>query len=326
VNSFSYLRQIEKASGEPTAHVEPPERPLPRVLDLAARSAFHVPRLEPVPGWYFGQWDRKDPRAWTRRLIWKRAQSRGYDGPVTTGWYFGLRFNHHLSSDMSQCTYVDARYEPNEMYAMSKLIGRGMCVVDVGANEGVFTLMAAKLAGRDGSVHSFEPSARDRERLLANVSANGLSNVTVHPEALGRAEGKAVLEVSAAGRPGHNTIGGFAYSDTAPAYSLEVDVTTLDSIADAARLSRLDLLKIDVEGSETAVLQGAQDALRRFRPIVFAEAQDASLRQQGSSVAELLELLRASDYEVKVFGPSGTAEPLTGESLTGQNLLCLPRA
>jgi hypothetical protein len=50
------------------------------------------------------------------------------------------------------------------------------------------------------------------------------------------------------------------------------------------------------------------------------------LRQQGSSVAELLELLRASDYEVKVFGPSGSPEALTGDQLTGQNLLCLPRA
>ncbi len=227
---------------------------------------------------------------------------------------------------MSQCTYVDERYEPNEMYAMSKLIGRGACVVDVGANEGVFTLMAAKLAGPDGTVHSFEPSARDRERLLANVSLNNLTNVTVHAEALGRAAGKAVLEVSAAERPGHNTIGGFAYSDTTPAYSLEVDVTTLDAVADAARLTRLDLLKVDVEGSETAVLQGAQASLRRFRPIVFAEAQDASLRQQGSSVGELLELLRAYDYDVKVFGPSGATETLTGDQLTGQNLLCLPRA
>jgi len=53
-----------------------------------ARSAFHVGRLEPVPG-----------------------------------WYFGLRFNHHLLGDMCQCTYVDGRYEPNEMFEMSTLIG-----------------------------------------------------------------------------------------------------------------------------------------------------------------------------------------------------------
>jgi FkbM family methyltransferase len=249
---------------------------------------------------------------------------RDYDGPVMTDWYFGLRFNHHLSGDMSQCTYVDARYEPNEMYAVSRLLRPGMTAVDVGANAGVFTLMAAKLVSPSGTVHAFEPSPRDRDRLRANLAANNLVNVTVHPVALGRAAGKAVLAVSGAEHPGHNTIGGFAYSDDDAPYSLEVEVATLDEIAAAQKLDRLDLLKIDVEGSETAVLQGAEESLRRFRPVIVVEGQDASLQQQGSSVTELLQVLRANDYEVKVFGPSGTAEPVLDEHLTGLNLLCLP--
>jgi FkbM family methyltransferase len=226
---------------------------------------------------------------------------------------------------MSQCTYVDARYEPNEMYAMSKLIGPGMCVVDVGANAGVFTLIAAKLVGASGTVHAFEPSPRDRERLVANVRTNELSNVHVHASALGRAAGKAVLAVAGAGHPGHNTIGGFAYSADADSYSLEVEVSTLDDFVKEQKLARLDLLKIDVEGSETAVLQGARDSVRRFRPVIVAEAYDPSLRQLGTSAPELLQLLRSYDYEIRVFGPSGTAEPLVGDQLTGVNVLCLPK-
>jgi FkbM family methyltransferase len=244
---------------------------------------------------------------------------------VNTDWYFGLRFNHHLSGDMSQCTYVDARYEPNEMFAMSKLIGPGMCVLDVGANAGVFTLMAARLVGASGAVHAFEPSPRDRDRLLANVAANGLSNVQVHAAALGRAAGKAVLAVSGAGHPGHNTIGGFTYAADADSYSLEVDVTTLDDFAAQQGLPRLDLLKIDVEGSETSVLQGARETLRKFRPVIVAEAYDPSLRQLGTSASELLHLLRSAGYEIRVFGPSGTAEPLVDDKLTGVNILCLPK-
>jgi len=298
---------------------------LPKALDLLARSTFRVGRLEPVPGWQFGQWDHKDPLAWLRRSIWRLAQSGGYDGPVTTGWYLGMRFNHHLLGDMSQCTYVDGRYEPNEMHAISKLIGPGMTVVDVGANAGVFTLEAAKLVGAQGSVHAFEPSPRDRERLLANVSLNALANVHVHAEALGRATGKAVLAVSGSDHPGHNTIGGFSYAADARAYSVEVDVTSLDDFAAAQRLTRLDLLKIDVEGSETAVLQGARESLRRFRPAVVVEAYDPSLRQLGTSASELLQLLRDSGYELRVFGPSGRPEPLIGDELTGVNLLCLPQ-
>ena len=147
----------------------------------------------------------------------------------------------------------------------------------------------------------------------------------VHAEALGRATGKAVLAVSGSDHPGHNTIGGFSYAADARAYSVEVDVTSLDDFAAAQRLTRLDLLKIDVEGSETAVLQGARESLRRFRPAVVVEAYDPSLRQLGTSASELLQLLRDSGYELRVFGPSGRPEPLIGDELTGVNLLCLPQ-
>lgn len=294
-------------------------------FDMAARAAFHTGRLEPVPGWYFGQWDRRDPRAWARRALWRLARQRNYDGPITTSWYFGLRFNHHLSGDMSQCTYVDARYEPNEMYAVAQLIKPGTCFVDVGANAGIFTIMAARLAGEHGAVHAFEPSPRDRERLLANVALNRLTNVTVHGEALGSARSKAMLAVSGAERPGHNTIGGFMYADDAAAYSVEVEVTTLDEVAETAGLTRLDVMKIDVEGYETAVLHGGRATVERFRPVMLVEAQDESLRQAGSSATELLGFVRSFGYEVKVFGPTGVPEPIDGDRITGLNLLCVPR-
>jgi FkbM family methyltransferase len=244
---------------------------------------------------------------------------------VTTPWYLGTRFNHHLTADMSQCTYVDARYEPNEMYEMSKVLGPGMTVLDVGANAGVVTLLAAALVGPGGRVHAFEPSPRDRSRLTANVDASGLTNVSVHAEALGRETGKAVLRVSSAERPGHNTIGGFAYAADAPTDAAEVVVTTLDEFVGAEGLTRLDFVKLDVEGSETAVLQGGRESLGRFRPVLITEAYDPSLRELGTSAAELLALLRDLGYGLFVFGPAGAPEPLDGDRLTGVNLLCLPR-
>jgi FkbM family methyltransferase len=258
-----------------------------------------------------------------RRVIWRTAQARQYDGPIVTSWSMGQRFNHHLAGDMSQCTFVDGRYEPNEMYALSRLLRPGMCVFDVGANAGVFTLLAAALVG-EGVVYAFEPSPRDRTRLVANVRLNALSNVRVRGEGLGSAVGKATLAVASAEHPGHNTLGGFVYSDDA-AYSVDVDVVTLDSVVAVEGLLRLDVLKIDVEGAESAVLRGATAALRRFRPIILVEAQDTSLREAGSSLHELLGLLRDARYDLEVFGSSGLAEPLVGDEITGLNLLCLPR-
>ena len=278
-----------------------------------------------MPGWRFGQWDRRDPKAWLRRLIWQVAQSRDFDGPVTTDWYLGLKFNHHLRGDISRCTYVDGRYEPNEMFAMSRLLAPGMCVVDAGANEGLFTILAARIVGESGIVHAFEPSPREQGRLEANLAVSRLSNVRVHRSALGRAPGMTTLHVAGARHPGHNAIGGFIYAGTVEEESVEVEVGTLDQAARDEKLTRLDLLKIDVEGAEVEVLHGAGEVLGQLRPVVLAEAQDESLRRMGSNVGELLKLLSSHDYEVKVFGESGTPEALIDDRVTGLNLICFPR-
>jgi FkbM family methyltransferase len=243
---------------------------------------------------------------------------------VTTDWYLGLKFNHHLRGDISRCTYVDGRYEPNEMFAVARLLAPGMCVVDAGANEGLFTILAARIVGESGTVHAFEPSPREQSRLQANLAVNRLSNVKVHRTALGRAPGKSTLRVAEASHPGHNALGGFMYAGTVLEESVEVDIVTLDQAVRGEKLTRLDLLKIDVEGSEVDVLQGADEVLRTLRPVVLAEAQDESLRRMGSNVGELLKLLRAHDYEVKVFGESGHAETLVDDRATGLNVLCLP--
>jgi len=298
---------------------------LPKAVDAMARSAFRLRELEAVPGWRFGQWDRGDPLAWLRRAIWQLAQSRHYDGPVTTDWYLGLKFNHHLWGDISRCTYVDGRYEPNEMFAMAKLLAPGMCVVDAGANEGLFTILAARIVGESGAVHAFEPSPREQGRLHANLAVNHLANVKVHHAALGRALGKSTLRIAGASHSGHNALGGFIYAGTVLEESVEVDVVTLDQAMREQKVTRLDLLKIDVEGSEVEVLKGADEVLRTLRPVVLAEAQDESLRRMGSNVGELLKLLRSNDYEVKVFGDSGNAEAVVDDRVNGLNVLCLPR-
>jgi FkbM family methyltransferase len=296
------------------------------VVDALARAAFALPVLAPVPGWKFGGWNDKDARAHLRHRLWWWAHERGYDGPVTTSWYFGVRFNHHLAGDASFCTYVDGRYEPNEMSAIARLLRPGMCFVDVGANEGLFTLLAAALVGSNGAVHAFEPSPRERARLEENLSLNRFTNVRVHPSALGSAHRKASLSVSGPEHPGHNTLGGFAYPEGEGAYTLDVDVQTLDEVVAGEGLERVDMVKIDVEGFETAVLGGAHDTLRIHRPVLLIEAYDPSLREAGSSVDELLRLLRDAGYVVSEFGASGTPEPLAGDVPRSTNVLCLPRA
>jgi FkbM family methyltransferase len=294
-----------------------------RLLGFVARRCFRLGRLQPDGEWRFGAWNRRFPLAWVRRLLWSFAHHLHFDGPVVTPWFAGLRFQHHLVGDMSRCTFVDGRYEPNEMSAVAARLRPGMCVLDVGAHEGLYTLLAARLVSPGGTVHAFEPSPRERARLQENIALNQLTNVQVHETAVGDAAGTAVLHVAGADYAGHNTMGAFGYPTTTLEAAVEVEVVSLDTFASEHALPNVDLLKIDVEGSETSVLRGAQKLLRKHRPVILVEAQDATLGTAGSSVDELIGILQAEGYRVMPFGPDGLPCPLDDRPGGSLNLLCV---
>jgi FkbM family methyltransferase len=294
-----------------------------RLLGFLARRSFRLGRLEPDGEWRFGAWNRRFPLAWARRLLWGLARRLHFDGPVVTPWFAGLRFQHHLVGDISRCTFIDGRYEPNEMSAVAARLRPGMCVLDIGAHEGLYTLLAARLVSPGGTVHAFEPSPRERARLLENIALNQLANVQVHEAAVGDAAGTAVLHVAGADYAGHNTMGAFGFATTTLEAAVEVEVVSLDRFASEHALPRVDLMKIDVEGSETSVLRGARTLIRTHRPVILVEAQDATLGPAGSSVGELVGILQAEGYRVLPFGADGLPAPL-GDQLGGSlNLLCV---
>ncbi len=138
---------------------------------------------------------------------------------------------------------------------------------DVGAFVGPYTLLASRRVGPDGRVVAFEPDARARSLLQRNIEANGATNVTVLPVALGDHEG--TVRFAASG----DSVGHIA-SDG----EVEVEMATLDGIC--ARLGfEPTVMKVDIEGGEAAAL-GGSDVARRVRTLVL-EVHEPELRQQG---------------------------------------------
>ncbi|HEV7862439.1 MAG TPA: FkbM family methyltransferase [Acidimicrobiia bacterium] len=168
-------------------------------------------------------------------------------------------------------------------------------VADVGAHIGVVTVLLAGLCPK-GHVYAFEPVAENHTHLAANVAANGLENVTVQRAALFDTDGEIALEYDA-GYPGGSHVG----DGGAAAPSLR-----LDTWARVEGLDRLDLVKLDVEGVELAVLDGAGETLRRLRPDLVVECNPVALPRFGaSSYAALLKRLRSLYPVVGVIGPGG---------------------
>jgi FkbM family methyltransferase len=178
-------------------------------------------------------------------------------------------------------------YEPEVTHAIAALTPADV-FVDVGANEGYFTLLAARAIGGHQRVHAFEPNPVARERLETSLENNGVRRgVGVHAVALTSARGDAALFLSDRG-PSFSSLRPQEAPAAAQTFtqSIQVAATTFDAWAEEANLLPT-LIKIDVEGGELLVLEGMTETLRRapgLRIICETPADspaDEFLRRQG---------------------------------------------
>jgi FkbM family methyltransferase len=224
---------------------------------------------------------------------------------------------------MGRVLYQSGCYEPNEMFFTGTYLGPGMVFVDVGANFGCFTLLAASRVGPSGTVLAVEPSSREVDELRSNLALNGIENVAIAPVAVGEVAGVATLLVAEEEHSGHNTLGSFVYDTKLLSYEA-VKVTTLDDLVDANRLERVDLVKIDVEGAELRVLEGAGAVLRERRPVILMELQRSSLQAQGASPDDILRLLDVAGYLVFGFDPASGYPSASADVTSSANIVSVP--
>jgi FkbM family methyltransferase len=208
-------------------------------------------------------------------------------------------------------------FEPRETALFRKLLRPGDKVVDVGANIGWFTLLAARIIGPSGRVLAFEPFPSSFDHLKRNLSINDFSNIDLFPIALDYTD--AVIHLAAATVENQGSVSAFACTE-----GVSVPTRRLDDLL--APNQRYRLLKIDVEGAEMRVLSGAQSALSdgRFENILF-EVNDRMLTRAGSSGAELLSLFRAHKYTLFRLLRGGFTTPLleTTNLRENENLLAV---
>jgi FkbM family methyltransferase len=293
----------------------------------AALLAPAAPQPRTQPSWRFAceYYEQRRWLACRRGALWEAARGR-LSVPLTLKWYHGMTVDVLLGNDNSLCLYVCGSFEPNEFAFLDRVLRPGMVFVDVGANDGYYTLFAAHRVGRSGRVLSVEPSTRERANLERNIARNGLTNITVIPVALGATCGTAELRLAQSAHSGHNTLGRFA-NDSVQAESVEqVDVRTLDSLTRDVALDRIDVMKIDVEGAEANVIAGARAVLAATRPLIVLEISDKALRGQGSDAQRLIAMLREMDYEIGVFSPkTGAIELLAEGRDLSLNVVAMPR-
>ncbi|PZV13509.1 MAG: hypothetical protein DCF22_10615 [Leptolyngbya sp.] len=273
------------------------------LIALAEKVADHEP-LELVPGWHFDSgWNSQQTPVQLRRIVWDEIKQRSLEPRILLTWYDNLKIFLHLGNDISSQLFVEGRYDPNEFYFLDKLLSPGMTVVDLGANEGLYTLFAAKQVGDLGIILSFEPSSREFQRLQDNLALNEeITNVQLFQIALSNISGTQILKVAADDHSGQNTLGDFTYEGVACLNTETVTVRRLDDVLEELAVQSVDVIKIDVEGAEHLVFEGAKKTIERDRPLILFELVDQALQKQGSSTHELLSYLRDLGYEIFAWG------------------------
>jgi FkbM family methyltransferase len=180
-------------------------------------------------------------------------------------------------------------FEPEQSALIEALLPKGGVFLDVGANIGYFTVLGGRSVGPTGRVYAFEPVEEIHRLLSTNVSLNGLENV----------EALALACFSSPGQMGMERASDSGKSHLSPAraHSKPVSLTTVDDFVALARIDRVDLIKIDTEGSDLEVLKGARRTVDRFRPAIIMELDHLS--RFGGSQSEVLQFFRRCGYEVR---------------------------
>ncbi len=168
----------------------------------------------------------------------------------------------------SVATFLLRDWTEPELRALDRFVRPGDTFLDIGANIGLFTLKAARLCGASGQVIAVEPGREALRQLRANLALNGWHHVRVADVALSDRSGEAALHHIALG---DDPQAFSLLSDGSGVPAETVRTLTLDLLAEEYGLTRLDCIKMDVEGAEPLVVAGGRATLGRFRPLVIFE-------------------------------------------------------
>ena len=213
----------------------------------------------------------------------------------------------------------------DESRLLQSLFPPGGTFFDVGANYGFYALMASHIGGPKSNVCAFEPQPRLSEALRRSKQANQFGQLRLFEMALGAQDGTADFFIPDTGSGVGSVLREHA-SQTRPVRQTTVTIATLDSVFSKENLCRLDVIKIDVEGAELAVLKGARETLGRLHPFVWFEMNPSAQSAAGHDQEDIYALLESLGYE-EFFDVAdfvrGIRRPIrTVDTLT--NVLALP--
>ena len=263
------------------------------VVQLVASANAHGPRwFKPQVNAFISQ---RVPGYWLRPNHVYRVRRQGLQ------W----ELNPHDAVDRDLFLYGEK--EPEDYELIRRLVKPGDTILDIGANFGFYAVSLAKALGTQTQVYAFEPHPHTFGRLSRHIALNGLTNVQAY--LVGLSDTVDLFEIRFEPQ---NTGGAYLAPPAALADTQRlVQVTTLDRFVQEHKLTRVDFVKVDIEGHEYRFLKGARDTLTRFLPPMMMEFSPHHLARSGQSMEAMLAELKAIGYREFFYRDGDRIRPFT---------------
>jgi FkbM family methyltransferase len=222
----------------------------------------------------------------------------------------GVRLFIDLSDHVIGLNILRGQYEQDEIRLVCGLLKRGDCAIDVGGHIGFFTMQMAEAVGAEGCIYAFEPLDANADLLERSIAENGFGGrVRFQRAAAGAASGTATLTF-----PVETLNSGGAYllrDGSAPLAGNRKKVVPLVAL-DSLDLQRpVRVIKMDVEGAEPQVLQGAARILKDDKPVILSELHPTQLeRASGITADQFLARIAAFGYRAHAVEHGGIGAPI----------------
>ena len=245
----------------------------------------------------FSRWYLRNPLLRLGKgLYWKKfcvPYLAWRDVELTCRTRGGIRMNLRLHEFIQNRLFFFGVWEPNITALFDSLLQPGDVAIDVGANIGYYTLLAAQKVGADGHVYAVEPNPAVRSLLKRHLEMNGLDNVTIIAAAAWDATTTGTLHVHGYDC-GASSLRNFDGSEAAA----QVQLVRLDDVVRQEHRERIGLIKIDIEGAEAHALRGLSAILAgNPRVRVIAEVNPMMLAAMGASAEALFAFMADLDFQ-----------------------------
>lgn len=179
-----------------------------------------------------------------------------------------LKIKLSLRDWIQQQIYFFDFYDERGIRFIQSQLKYGDTFIDIGANIGAYSLIAAKLVGEKGQVIAFEPINQVRNRLIENVALNKFKQIVLEPLAVFDENTKLTLHISSQDNFGMSSM--HAHDEVSGLTQI-VQTVRIDEYVKNHFMNKIDMIKIDIEGAELFALKGMVSTLMRFKPLVLIE-------------------------------------------------------